>query len=297
MTALTSPSALPHPSHALDNGRLAAARHAFSAPDRVALTAAEQAALTPAAAPPLRHEGLKLARWRWGQGPRVVLVHGWNSRGAHLLGWVPPLLAAGLSVTLFDLPGHGESGGHTASVVHAGRALQAVLKAEGPVHAVVGHSMGSAAALLALAQLPALRLACSVHLAGPSSLTPVVQGLARAHGLGPAEQAAWLAWVEGFIGGPLAQADLPALQPGLRHAALIVHDREDRTVPFSASQALHETWPGSVLEAVSGLGHRRLLQDANVIARAVEFITRHRPVSVVSPPARDRHPALPQGAD
>ena len=66
-----TPTALPR---APVDGRMAAARHAFSAPERVALTAQEAAALAGAAEPPLRHEGLKLARWTLGAGPRVVLV-------------------------------------------------------------------------------------------------------------------------------------------------------------------------------------------------------------------------------
>lgn len=253
------------------DGRMAAARHAFSTPERVPLQPDERAALAAAAEPPLRHEGHKLARWTLGQGPRVVLVHGWNSRGAHLLGFARPLLAAGFSVTLFDLPAHGDSGGHASSVVHAGRALRALAADIGDVHAVIGHSMGSAAALLAFAH--GLRVQRSVHLAVPSSLTPMVKGLAAAHGLGPADAAAFAGWVEGFIGTRMACVDVERLRPGLRHPALIVHDPDDRTVPMAASTALHGAWPRSTLLPVCGLGHRRLLADADVIARSVAFVT------------------------
>ncbi|KQV60970.1 hypothetical protein ASC95_06000 [Pelomonas sp. Root1217] len=254
-----------------DDGLLAAARHAFSAPERVPLTAEERAALAGHAEPPLRHEGHKLARWTLGAGPRVVLVHGWNSRGAHLLGFARILVKAGFSVTLFDLPAHGDSTGHAASVVHAGRALRAVVADIGTeVHGVIGHSMGSAAALLAFAH--GWRVRRSVHLAGPSSLTPMVKGLAASQGLGPADAAAFAGWVERFIGTRITYVDLERLQHGLQHPALIVHDPEDRTVPIAASEALHAAWPGSRFERVSGLGHRRLLIDADVIARSVAFM-------------------------
>ena len=132
-------AALASPLMAHDDGRLAAARHAFSAPERVALTDEQRAALAPHAQPPLRHEGVRLARWTMGSGPRVVLVHGWNSRGGHLLGFARPLVEAGFSVTLFDLPAHGDSTGHAASVVHAGRALRAVVADIGDVHLSLIH--------------------------------------------------------------------------------------------------------------------------------------------------------------
>lgn len=267
--------ALAAPFAAHDDGRMAAARHAFSAPERVPLTADERAALAGHTEPPLRHEGHKLARWTLGTGPRVVLVHGWNSRGAHLLGFARPLVEAGFSVTLFDLPAHGDSTGHAASVVHAGRALRAVVADIGTeVHGVIGHSMGSAATLLAFAHGWQVRR--SVHLAGPSSLTPMVKGLAAAHGLGPADAAAFAGWVERFIGTRITYVDLERLQHGLRHPGLIVHDPADRTVPFAASEALHAAWAGSRLEPVSDLGHRRLLADAGVIARSVAFIAEGR---------------------
>jgi pimeloyl-ACP methyl ester carboxylesterase len=271
---MSGPAATLPAANAELDGRLAAARHAFSAPERVVMTAAERAALAAAADTPVRHEGLKLARWTLGAGPRVVLVHGWNSRDSHLLGFAQPLVAAGFSVTLFDLPGHGDSGGHASSVVHAGRALRTLTAALGEVHAVIGHSMGSAAALLAFAQ--GLQVRRSVHLAGPSSLTPMVEGLAAAHDLAPADAAAFAGWVERFIGTRMGCVDLERLRPGLRHPGLIVHDPEDRTVPYAASERLHAAWAGSQLATVAGLGHRRVLADAGVIARSVAFTAEGR---------------------
>jgi hypothetical protein len=58
---------------------------------------------------PSRHGDL--AAWAWGplEGPRVLLVHGWEGRGAQLGPLVEPLTAAGFRVFVFDAPGHGDS--------------------------------------------------------------------------------------------------------------------------------------------------------------------------------------------
>ncbi|MBC7976874.1 MAG: alpha/beta fold hydrolase, partial [Myxococcales bacterium] len=57
-------------------------------------------------------ERRKVCAWRWGHGPTVLLVHGWEGRGSQLGAFVEPLVRAGLSVVAFDAPGHGDSPGH-----------------------------------------------------------------------------------------------------------------------------------------------------------------------------------------
>ena len=47
--------------------------------------------------------------WSWGNGPTVLLVHGWNGRATQLGGFVEPLVARGYRVVAFDAFGHGES--------------------------------------------------------------------------------------------------------------------------------------------------------------------------------------------
>src|SRR5215468_8096629 len=57
-----------------------------------------------------------IATWSWGEGPTVLLVHGWGSRGARLHSFVEPLVAAGYRVVAFDAPGHGDTAGRTSSL-------------------------------------------------------------------------------------------------------------------------------------------------------------------------------------
>jgi hypothetical protein len=55
-------------------------------------------------------------------------------------------------------------------------------------------------------------------------------------------------------------------------ALLVVHDRSDREVSFANAEQLAQTWPNATLHATTGLGHRRILRDDDVIARAVAFV-------------------------
>ena len=230
----------------------------------------DQAALGDAARLEVMHRGLRLAAWAWGDGPPVLLLHGWESHAGHMAGFVQPLLQAGFKVYALDAPGHGQSEGTATDAVDFGRAVISAVESLGMPHSIIGHSVGSAAALFAFSR--GVTVHASVHLAGPSSMERVLRRSCVAAGLDAAATQQVLDKMVGQIGEPLAVMDLEQLRPGLRHRALILHDAEDLEIPFSESFALCQTWHGSTLEAVAGLGHRRILKAPFVVERSVAFL-------------------------
>jgi pimeloyl-ACP methyl ester carboxylesterase len=75
------------------------------------------------------------------------------------------------------------------------------------------------------------------------------------------------------------------LAPQLTQPALFIHDESDRDVPFGNSSLASGAWPGAKLLSTHGLGHRRILQAEEVVARTVMFLLGD-PMSTkeVSPP-------------
>lgn len=280
LSPATAPSSLPINSHAAAHATPSkqdadedwqAVFNALVHPRRVAMSDQESLHLYGAHAGLLQFEGQSLSTWHWGtSGPRVLLVHGWESRASHWHAWVPALLAAGMRVSALDLPAHGHSSGASTDVVQAGRAVLAFARQLGSVHGVVAHSMGSAASLHAFAH--GLKVQASVHIAGPSSVRRVLQGAARAGGLDANGTRALMQAFEQRTGQPLDDMELPALAPSLRHPALICHDPADAEVPFSESRQLAAAWPLARLIEASGLGHRRILRDAGVIEAGVQAL-------------------------
>ena len=59
--------------------------------------------------------GKTIRGWRWGQGPGILLAHGWNGCGIQLHGLITPLVRAGYTAIAFDALGHGRSDRHTSS--------------------------------------------------------------------------------------------------------------------------------------------------------------------------------------
>jgi pimeloyl-ACP methyl ester carboxylesterase len=64
---------------------------------------------------------------------------------------------------------------------------------------------------------------------------------------------------------------------------LVIHDRDDRDVSIAEGEALVAAWPGAELWLTSGLGHRRILRDAEVIRRAIEFVDQRAARAARSP--------------
>lgn len=239
-------------------------------PDRRASTAQEQLALTGATRHQFDFEGLSLSAWIWGEGMPILLLHGWESRAAHMAAFASALLARGFQVIALDAPAHGESAGEYMDVVKYGRSILAASSQFGPFAGVIAHSFGAGASLYAYAN--GLRVQASVQIAGPCTLVSIMQHLSSLVSLDRRSIAHLRAKLNQHAGVPIEVMDLDVLQSGRVHPALLVHDPEDRVVPVSNSYELLAAWPGASFLRVSGLGHKRILSDDFVLASAVEFI-------------------------
>ena len=84
---------------------------AFFNPSEYEVKSTDQAILERGNNIRIRFEGGELAVTTWGDGPAVLLMHGWGGARAQMTGFVDPLLAAGYRVVAYDQPAHGESNG------------------------------------------------------------------------------------------------------------------------------------------------------------------------------------------
>ncbi|HEU0201692.1 MAG TPA: alpha/beta fold hydrolase [Burkholderiaceae bacterium] len=201
--------------------------------------------------------------------PRVLLVHGWNGAATDWEALARTLQERGFAVTAADMPAHGASDGRSSSLPRFVRALQEIDRRHGPFEVWIGHSMGAAAVVAALARGARARRVVLIN--GLVTPAGALRGFARHIGLSPAATAAYLRAIE--LRENMTLAELDAAHNARRVAAevLIVHDEHDRTIPLSEAQRLAQAWAGARFMRTSGLGHRRILQDARVAGVVAAF--------------------------
>jgi pimeloyl-ACP methyl ester carboxylesterase len=217
-----------------------------------------------------RQTGSLLRAWSWGEGPTVLLVHGWSGHSGQMAGFVSPLVAAGYRVVAFDQPAHGLSTGPRTNSLTMRDAVLAVGREVGPLHALVGHSLGATAAVLAVTEgLDPGRL---VLVAPPAEAPLFARAFSRALGLSEARAEAVIRRAEQMARVSFASIDLRRIAPRMRTPLLVIHDVEDGQVPFAHGQQIAQAWPGARLLTTRGLGHARLLRAPQVVGAAVEFV-------------------------
>ena len=246
------------------------AGYLFAKPKRVAIRPEAEAIMAAGHRFELEAGCHTLAAWSWGDGPTVLLHHGWSGRASQMAPFVKPLVDAGFSVVAYDAPGHGDSPGTTTSLPEIARTLREAAFRLGGLHAVVGHSFGSAATLLAVRH--GLRVDRAVLLSPPSDMNHFLDQFTETVGLSAGVRAGMeRRWIDRYRFS-WEDLDVRGWARGGRPPLLGFHDRDDRVVPWRQGAQVVRAWQDARLITTTGLGHRRIRENPEVVQEAVRFL-------------------------
>lgn len=219
----------------------------------------------------LQCESGALAVYSWGEGPAVLLVHGWSGRGVQLGAFAQPLVDAGFRVVAFDAPAHGLSPGNKTNIFRVIDAMKLVVNDTGPVHAIVCHSFGAMVTARALATgLSTNKVVC---ISPPADTDFLIESFCKTLKVPDATKAAFIKRFELRFGDDARSLISTVFNARvLAIPALVIHDKDDKEVPCQEGERLSKAWQGSRLELTEGLGHRRILRNKAVVNMAVDFI-------------------------
>lgn len=208
---------------------------------------------------------------QWGRaGPLVLGLHGWRGRPTQFGRLAEPLVAAGYRVVVLDAPGHGRSRGHAATPRLLAEALVEAGSALGEVHALIGHSLGGAAAPIAVELGLCVRRL--VMIGSPARPSRLIARYADQLGLPVPARCRLDEWFDAHAGRPAALLDPVALTPPAEASVMVIHDEDDEIIPVADARLLEAAWPSAQVLYTRGLGHRSLLSDPGVVAAVRNFI-------------------------
>jgi pimeloyl-ACP methyl ester carboxylesterase len=211
-----------------------------------------------------------LSVWSWGDGPVVLLMHGWGGRAVHLQEFVDPLLAEGFRVVAFDAPAHGRSDGVRTNLIECTGAVLQVAGSVGSIHGIIAHSFGSPTAAMAVRH--GLKVNKMVFIGAPQSIGKLTHGIARIIGLPAKVPQRTQERIESRLGISMEDLETDRVLASADVPLLVFHDEEDRDVPWEDAQAIVRAVKEANLVTTTGLGHRRIIQDAEVVQQAVDFL-------------------------
>jgi pimeloyl-ACP methyl ester carboxylesterase len=211
-----------------------------------------------------------------GHGRLVILAHGWAGAASQFRELKAQLLGSGFRVATFDAPAHGASPGKRSNAGQFARLIAELDRQHGPTLAVVGHSLGGLAAAMSSERVKPLGL---VLICPMPSLEFALDQYQSALGFGACVREQITVRVEREA---QVTRDFGNIEYGLATevATLLIHDETDKIIPVSASRGLKQRFQHLQYLETRGLGHSRLLRDADVLRQVTEFVKRLQAASV-----------------
>jgi len=204
---------------------------------------------------------------------KVLMVHGFESSTKVFGHCITALLKKGFEVVAFDAPGHGASGGKRLFVSDYARMLTQIEEMFGPFQAWLAHSLGGLALALSLEDTqPEGRSALVLVAPAPGVARAAEEWTARLRL--PADVLREMdEYVMETSGHPLGWYSLRRVIGSVGAEILYVQDEEDPVTPPEEARLIEQDrHPNIQFVFTTGLGHKKIFKDQEVLDRIVEFL-------------------------
>ena len=248
---------------------------------RAPLRDSEAAVQAAAVVDPITVNGKKVLTYRWGDGPRpVLLIHGWQSRASRFAAFIPRLQRPGLHADQLRRAGQRRlrrpvhqrlrlrRGDQRASSIGTGHSKRSSPTPSGPSARSWRCATGCRAGRL-------------VTISGVADFEPLADGFIRLAGLSPRVKAALAARTASLFGPDPWQRLSGTYRP--RRSTC----RSWRSTTRATGSSTRARPPGSPTAyggqarriGTTGLGHHRILADPAVLDAALAFLTEPAPAT------------------
>lgn len=220
--------------------------------------------------------GNRVVIYRWGNGDKpVLMMHGLQSRGSRFAFLVEELLERGYTPVTFDAPGHGDSEGPGATVLEYLAIARHLQNQYGTFEAIIANSFGVPGMFHAVRSgVNANRL---VSVSGVAEFEFFLTEFSRQLQLRPQITTQLRPRIEKLLAPTVdvwSEFSAAYRSESLTQPLLVIHDQDDEVVPYQHAQIITDAYPQtSTLVSTNGLGHRNLLNNAEIVDTITAFVT------------------------
>ena len=217
----------------------------------------------------------------------IICVHGWEGRGTNFFKFIPKLTQKGFRVLAPDFPMHGNTGGTETGCHVFGFALNCILNYIKEPAILLVHSLGNGATCINYYisdDETRNQIKGFVGIGVPDKFTDYITNFGRMVGLDDYTNNLFLDKNSERLGIDVKFFVVSATIKYFNFPCLIVHDDKDKEVSIdwavNSSKFIPEKFQTykigdkeyPCLHKTSGLGHRRIMRDDNVVDVVVDFI-------------------------
>ena len=213
---------------------------------------------------------IKCYHWK-GDGPKILLVHGWNGRATNMYKIIEKLSQNNFDVYAFDAPAHGGSSGSNTNLPEFISCIESVVSKLYPIHAILGHSLGGFASVYCAAKkikLDKIILLCPVN--NVFELFETFFNYTRL------KEKTRSLMINYFIKktGIIINSELSSekLVKQINSKVLLIHDQSDKQLSILDSKRIKKNIVNGTFYFTKGLGHSRLLRNDKVVKKIISFL-------------------------
>lgn len=242
----------------------------FAKPRKGRLSPGESSFLSSAQQLTLDYRGTRIMTYYWpGDKGCVLLAHGWESNSIRWEKTVDSLKEKNIAAVALDAPAHGASGGKYFQAVLYGQFISVVAAHFGAT-AMIGHSVGGMACAFSMGNSELSHLKKLILLGAPNHFTGVLERYCDMLGYSNRLRHAIDREVIRRFGAAPKTFSTENYLKGTGIDTLIVHDINDRIIPYSDAQSIVSHCQEGQLISTDGYGHG--LKHPEVVSEIVSYI-------------------------
>ncbi len=211
----------------------------------------------------------------FGAGHRLAVVsHGWADASSSFQPLIARLVGEGYRVASIDHVGHGHSAGNRSHLLAFMESLEVTIQHfqnQGDVvDVLIGHSLGG----MAIMNLPhsILDKMQVILIAVPVDFFNLMINTIERFGISRSVLIRVLEWLSPKYGKTWLELESQHQAHKLHEKVLFIHDEQDRYAPIDETEFFVQSLPSKLVKT-SGLGHRRIIGDNEVIDRIVSELS------------------------